>query len=203
MPDKLIVPPPPRMAGATHPPARLRPDLSRPTLLQAASVIGLFVVGGVVAGLVASLLWTPPKGMVLDGRWYRGLTSIDPPTVAQNADQGVFAASGWFSVCALVLGLLVGLFAALWLRRSELLNLVSLTVGGLVGGLLMRWVTSLRSPTDPTTLAKGLKNGTVLPDHFQLASGWLVVIVPGAALFALMLVYLIWSPPHERVTEEE
>ncbi|MBO0842435.1 MAG: hypothetical protein J2O46_04560 [Nocardioides sp.] len=195
MPDKLIVPPPPRMRGAAATRSPLLPDLSRPALKQAALVVGLLVVGGVVAGLVAAALWSPPKGMVYNGHWYRGLVSVSPPTIAQNVDQGVFSATGWFSVCAIVLGLVVGLVTAVWLRRSELLNLVSLAVGGVLGGLLMWWVTSLLSPADPAPLAKGLKNGAVLPDHFQLASGWLALLVPGTALLVLMLVYLLWAPP--------
>ena len=195
MPDNLIVPPPPALDETGRRPAR--PDLSRPVLVQAAIIVAAFVIGGLVAGLAAATLWSPPTGMVLDGKWYRGLISIDPPTIGQNIDQGVFAATGWFSVCAIVLGLLVGIAAAVWLIRSELVTLAALAVGGSIGGGLMLLVTSLLSPEDPKGLAKGAANGTVIQDSFQLASPWLFLLVPGSAMLALMVIFLMWAPREE------
>ena len=192
MPDNLIVPPPPSLYETGRRSAR--PDLSRPVLVQVAIIVAAFVIGGLVAGLAAARLWTPPTGMVLEDKWYRGLISIDPPAIAQNIDQGVFAATAWFSVCAIVLGLLVGIAAAIWLNRSELVTLAAVTFGGAVGGGLMLLVTSLLSPEDPDGLAKGAANGTVIQDSFQLASPWLVLLVPGAAMLALMMIFLMWAP---------
>lgn len=192
MPDNLIVPPPPSLYATGRRPAR--PDLSRPVLVQVAIIVAAFVVGGVVAGLAAATLWTPPTGMVLEDKWYRGLISIDPPAIGQNIDQAVFAATAWFSVCAIVLGLLVGIAAAVWLNRSELVTLAALIVGGGIGGGLMLLVTLLLSPEDPNGLAKGAADGTVLQDSFQLASPWLVLLVPGSAMLALMVIFLMWAP---------
>jgi hypothetical protein len=192
MPDNLIVPPPPSLYATGHRPAR--PDLSRPVLVQVAIIVAAFIVGGLAAGLAAATLWTPPTGMVLEDKWYRGLISIDPPAIGQNIDQGVFAATAWFSVCAIVLGLLVGIAAAVWLNRSELVTLGALMVGGAIGGGLMLLITSLLSPEDPNTLAKGAADGTVLEDSFQLASPWLVLLVPGSAMLALMVIFLMWAP---------
>ena len=192
MPDNLIVPPPPSLYATGHRPAR--PDLSRPVLVQVAIIVAAFIVGGLAAGLAAATLWTPPTGMVLEDKWYRGLISIDPPAIGQNIDQGVFAATAWFSVCAIVLGLLVGIAAAVWLNRSELVTLGALMVGGAIGGGLMLLITSLLSPEDPNTLAKGAADGTVIQDSFQLASPWLVLLVPGSAMLALMVIFLMWAP---------
>lgn len=192
MPDNLIVPPPPSLHAPVRRPAR--PDLSRPVLVQVAIIVAGFVVGGLAAGLAAATLWTPPTGMVLEDKWYRGLISIDPPAIGQNIDQGVFAATAWFSVCAIVLGLLVGITAAVWLNRSELVTLAAVTVGGAIGGALMLLITSLLSPEDPNGLAKGAADGTVLEDSFQLASPWLVLLVPGSAMLALMVIFLMWAP---------
>ncbi|WP_328531531.1 hypothetical protein OG984_10510 [Nocardioides sp. NBC_00368] len=199
MPDNLIVPPPPSLYVTGRRSAR--PDLSRPVLVQVAIIVVAFVVGGLAAGLAAATLWTPPTGMVLEDKWYRGLIAIDPPTIAQNIDQGVFAATAWFSVCAIVLGLLVGIAAAVWLNRSELVTLAAVTIGGAVGGGLMLLVTSLLSPEDPNGLAKGAADGTVLQDSFQLASPWLVLLVPGSAMLALMVIFLMWAP-HEDADPE-
>ena len=192
MPDNLIVPPPPSLYATGHRSAR--PDLSRPVLVQVAIIVAAFIVGGLAAGLAAATLWTPPTGMVLEDKWYRGLISIDPPAIGQNIDQGVFAATAWFSVCAIVLGLLVGIAAAVWLNRSELVTLGALMVGGAIGGGLMLLITSLLSPEDPNGLAKGAVGGTVLEDSFQLASPWLVLLVPGSAMLALMVIFLMWAP---------
>ncbi|MFE7228380.1 hypothetical protein ACFU7D_26530 [Nocardioides sp. NPDC057577] len=199
MPDNLIVPPPPSLYATGHRSAR--PDLSRPVLVQVAIIVVAFIVGGLAAGLAAATLWTPPTGMVLEDKWYRGLISIDPPAIGQNIDQGVFAATAWFSVCAIVLGLLVGIAAAVWLNRSELVTLGALMVGGAIGGGLMLLVTSLLSPEDPNPLAKGAADGTVLQDSFQLASPWLVLLVPGSAMLALMVIFLMWAP-HPREDHE-
>jgi hypothetical protein len=192
MPDNLIVPPPPSLHATSR--SSARPDLSRPVLVQVAIIAVAFVIGGLAAGLAAATRWTPPTGMVLEGQWYRGLVSVDPPTIAQNIDQDVFAATAWFSVCAIVLGLLVGIAAAVWLNRSELVTLAALTVWGAVGGGLMLLVTTLLSPDDPSGLAKGAADGTVLQDSFQLASPWLVLLVPGSAMLALMVIFLMWAP---------
>ncbi|MEI7058066.1 hypothetical protein WBG06_19725 [Nocardioides sp. CCNWLW239] len=186
------MPPPPSLYAPDRRPAR--PDLSRPVLVQVAIIVAAFVVGGLVAGYAAATLWRPPTGMVLDGKWYRGLISIDPPTIAQNIDQGVFAATGWFSVCAIALGLLVGIAAAVWLHRSEIVTLAAVTVGGAIGGALMLLVTTLLSPEDPNRLAKRAADGAVLPDSFQLASPWLILLVPGSAMLALMVIFLMWAP---------
>ncbi|MFJ9387939.1 hypothetical protein ACIRON_03925 [Nocardioides sp. NPDC101246] len=199
MPDNLIVPPPPSLYATGHRSAR--PDLSRPVLVQVAIIVAAFIVGGLAAGLAAATLWTPPTGMVLEDKWYRGLISIDPPAIGQNIDQGVFAATAWFSVCAIVLGLLVGIAAAVWLNRSELVTLGALIIGGAIGGGLMLLVTSLLSPEDPNPLAKGAADGTVLQDSFQLASPWLVLLVPGSAMLALMVIFLMWAP-HPREEHE-
>ncbi|SDK45597.1 hypothetical protein SAMN05428985_10455 [Nocardioides sp. YR527] len=199
MPDNLIVPPPPSLYATGHRSAR--PDLSRPVLVQVAIIVAAFIVGGLAAGLAAATLWTPPTGMVLEDKWYRGLISIDPPAIGQNIDQGVFAATAWFSVCAIVLGLLVGIAAAVWLNRSELVTLGAVIIGGAIGGGLMLLVTSLLSPEDPNPLAKGAADGTVLQDSFQLASPWLVLLVPGSAMLALMVIFLMWAP-HPREEHE-
>ncbi|NYI76545.1 hypothetical protein [Nocardioides panzhihuensis] len=195
MPDNLIVPPPPSLHTTVRRSAR--PDLSRPVRVQVTIIVAAFVVGGLAAGLAAATLWTPPTGMVLEDKWYRGLISIDPPAIGQNIDQGVFAATAWFSVCAIVLGLLVGIAAAVWLNRSELVTLAAVTIGGAIGGALMLLVTSLLSPEDPNSLAKGAADGTVLEDSFQLASPWLVLLVPGSAMLALMVIFLMWAPHQE------
>lgn len=169
--------------------------ITRTALLRAAIVVvGIVLIAGVLGGFLVERLWTPPDGMVAQHDWYRGLTSLDPLTEAENADQGVFAGLGWYAALSCLLGLLLGAVAAGFAAGSELVMLVAVVVGGLIAGVVMRVIAAALAPPDPIPLARHAADGTVLPDTIHLGPWWTITLVPGAALLALAAVFLLVTP---------
>lgn len=190
MSDRLTVPPPPPIAAEAGRGFPWR-EHWRFLALQAGAVLVLFALVGVAGGFLVERLWTPPKGMVYQHQWQRGLLSLHPLVLAQNADQGVFDAVAWYVVVALVAGVLLGAAAALFLARAELVTLAAAVVGGIVGGLVMYAVAVYAAPPDPSGLARTAPQGTVLPDTLRLGSHWIVLAFPGGALASLATVFLL------------
>ncbi|MFT4084648.1 MAG: hypothetical protein QM638_18885 [Nocardioides sp.] len=199
MPDQLTSD---AMLDAPEPSGRaispLRIEWNRATVLFALAAAGLFVLGGIVAGLVQHWRWSPPDGMVTQHSWYRGLISLDPLTLAQNVDQGVFDGLGWYIASCAVVGLVLGLVVALLLVRSELLSVAAVVLGGLAGGVVARLIAVALAPADPTPLAKSASDGTVLPDTLHLGSWWTIVVLPGTGLLALTALFLLITPRRAR-----
>lgn len=187
MPDQLIV--------------RARSgSITRTAVLQAtAAVIGLVVIGGLLGGFAVERLWSAPDGMVVRHHWYRGITSLDPLTQAQNADQGVFSGLGWYAAASCVLGLVLGAAVAALLARSELLTLAAVAVGGLAAGVVMRVVATALAPADPTGPARTAADGTILPDTLHLGPWWTITLLPGAALLGLAAVFLLVTPRRQSI----
>lgn len=161
-------------------------------------MVGL-VLAGALGGLLVEHLWNPPNGMVYQHHWYRGLISIDPPTQAQNVDQGVFAGVAWYATVSCLLGLVLGALAAGLLVASELVTLAAVAAGGLAGAVVMRVVAVALAPADPTGPARTAADGTVLPDTLHLGPWWTIALLPGAALLALAAVFLLVTPRRSTV----
>lgn len=129
-----------------------------------------FVAVGLLLGVLLHLVWTPPKGVVVEPP----KTQPDLNFILLNSGQTVFAAIGWFVVLAVGAGVLAGVVAGL--RRSALW--MSLTVS-LVGLLLLEvtmWLSArVLGPTDPAELASRKPPGTVLPIAFSVdaPAAWL------------------------------
>jgi len=167
--------------------------------LQSVTTLVLGLVVGAGGGWLVERLWAPPTtGMVVDHKWYRGVVSIDPPLVAQNSDQSVFAGIGWYVVVAVVGGLLVGLVSALFLARRELVTLAAVVVATLAAGFVMYAVAAHLAPTDPQSLAAHARNGTVLEDTLRLGSHWIVLACPAGGLAAVAAVFLMLHPRGRR-----
>ncbi|MEX0427497.1 hypothetical protein AB3X52_07700 [Nocardioides sp. DS6] len=193
MSDQLTTPTTPPLEAAGSPPSRQ----VRVAVLQAVATVVLGAVVGVVGGWLVERLWSPAAtGMVVDHRWYRGVVSLDPPLVAQNADQRVFAGIGWFVVVTVVGGLVVGLVSALFLARRELVTLVAVTVATVGAGFVTYAVATALAPPDPARAAATARNGTVLSDTLHLGSHWVVLACPAGGLAALAAVFLmLYSRP--------
>lgn len=190
MSEQLTMPPQPPMAAEAGGGFPWR-EQWRVLTVQAGGIVVLFAVVGVAGGFLVERLCDPPEGMVYQHHWQRGLLSLKPLLLAQNADQGVFDGVAWFAVVAIVAGLLLGAVAALFLARAELVTLAAVVVGGVVGGLIMYAVAVHAAPPDPSRLARTATQGTVLPDTLRLGSRWIVLTVPGGALVSLAGVFLL------------
>lgn len=174
-------------------PASPAADAPRPAwrgpLLQAAIILAVFAIVGVICGFLWEAWWTPAPGGVVKHVWY--------PLSFDRAAPTNFAGTGWYVSISLVAGLVLGAGAAWRLDRSELVTLAAVVAGGLLAALLMRTVGLHRGPGDPQRIAKTAADGTRLPSQLRLASWWLLAVFPGAALAGLSVVFLLVSkrPP--------
>jgi len=161
----------------------------RVPLVQAAIVVVVFALAGVICGLLWEAWWTPAQGGVVKHVWY--------PLSFDRAAPSDFAGTGWYVAISVVAGVILGALAAWRLDRSELVTLAAVVVGGLLAAVVMRTVGLHRGPGDPQRIAKTAADGTRLPSQLRLASWWLLAAFPGAALAGLSGVFLLVSkrPP--------
>ncbi|MCA1982505.1 hypothetical protein [Nocardioides nematodiphilus] len=156
--------------------------VERGALRQAAVIVAIFAIAGVLCGLLWEALWTPAQGGVIKHVWY--------PVSWYAWQDTFFAASAWYIVVGAVAGLLLGALAAWRFDRAEMVSLAAVVVGGLVAALLMRLVGMHRGPGDPQAAAKTAADGVTLPSEFTAPSWWLLLVFPGSALASLGLYFM-------------
>jgi hypothetical protein len=182
--------------------------------VQAVVIVVVSAALGVLGGWLWQRWWTPGEGIVWQGQWNKGLLFLDQKTFAQrwseNAHQDLFSAVAIYLLIALVAGAIVGLLAAFFLARREIVTLAAVIIGGVVGGTLMGAVGMALGPADPNALAPHTANGVLLPDQLQLkgatwhldlfgrhlAPNLLYLAFPGAALLVLVIVFLAYDRSH-------
>lgn len=182
MSDELITSPAAPGEPERPQPVEPRRSLLLPMLRQAAVILLVFAVAGVLCGFIWTAVWSPESGEVVKHVWY--------PFSWDRAMPTDFAGTGWYVMISIVAGLILGALLS-WLQdRSELLTLAAVVVGGLLAAYLMRVVGLHRGPGDPQKIAKTAVDGTKLPTELRLASWWLLMVFPGAALASLSVVFL-------------
>lgn len=141
--------------------------------LRQGGVVLLLTVGvAAVAGVVWEWLWEPTPGAAYGGKWalaYEGLPRD-------------FDGTGLYVVTALVAGLLVGLVATVRFRRDEVVTLLALIVGAVVGGIVMAQVGHLLGPPDPYAAAVGKPDYAPVPADLVLHGWSAYAAYPAAAL---------------------
>ena len=151
--------------------------------LQAAAVVVLFAVVGVVAGVLWEKVWTPPTGVVYHHRWFPD----------ENGVRGMFSGTGWYVVVAVAAGTLSGLAAGFLLARSELATLAAVVVGSLVGGWLMWQVGTALGPADPAKAAASLPDYHHLVGSLRTSGDSYRIAFPTGALLGAGAVFLGFS----------
>jgi len=156
---------------------------SRRPLVLVAAVLVAFAVVGAACGWLWEWLWEPAPGVVVDHTWY--------PQPWDTGQEAQFAGTGWYLTIATAAGLVLGGLAAVLVRGREVLVLVTVALGSLVAGWLMRLVGLALAPPDPQELAARLPDRAPLPSGLQLWEPATWLGFPFGALLALMLVYLL------------
>lgn len=160
------------------------PSVSRsalgPVLRQLALVVGVFLVGGALAGVVWEWIWTPPTGVVVDGRWL-----LDPAGLRGDASGTVL-----YVLVAAVTGLLLGVLVGVLFDRGEIVSLAGVVVGSVAAGWLMWWVGQALGPVDPQVLAATAGDRTRLPGELDVAGRSPFVAFPSGALVGLLTVFI-------------
>lgn len=162
-------------------------------LLRVVVVVAAAAVLGALAGVVWEWVWTPPSGIVVQGRWLLDETGLPSE----------FSGTGWYVVVAAAAGLLLGAGTALTARDGEVVSLVAVALGAVLAGWLMFHVGHELGPPDPRPIARGADDLTAVvgdlrvggagvdPRIYALDSPAFVAFPAGAVLaFAALLLSL-------------
>jgi len=163
-------------------PDRLR---ERRTWIDFALVIVLLTVAGAVGAFVWNWVWTPPVGVAYGHKW-----------VAEDEAglQAMFDATGWYVVIASVIGLVVGLLAALFLDRVPLLTLAGVVIGSVLGTIVMLNLGLALGPDDPHEIARTADDGTHLEGQLEVTGKSPWIAMPAGALIGLTIVFIGLGP---------
>jgi hypothetical protein len=137
-----------------------------------------FAVAGALGALVWHWWWTPaPTGFVFEGDAYFG------PDLE-------FRSTGTYVVVSAALGLLLGVVLTYLLDRDEVVTLVALVVGGLLGAAVLALVGHLLGPESAAEVARGAADGDAVKADLRVQPGAAYLIFPVASLVGSLVVLL-------------
>lgn len=179
MSDGLTSPPPSAAASGglldDWQPAPARAGVRR-IVIESLGVLLAFAAVGAAAGWFWEWVWTPPSGAVREGQWFYD----------DYASLGMaFDATALYILIGAGAGLVLGVLASLFARRSGLATLVAVAAGSALAAFLCYRVGLHLAPTDPATLATGLPDGTELPGALEMPGKSPYVFWPLGALIGL------------------
>lgn len=125
---------------------------------DAAVVIGVLLVLGVLAGVLWSVLVTPAEFTKL------------PTGGSMGEDQlgRQFGADAWYVVIAVLTGLAAGAVLSWWRSSSVLVTSAALLLGAVVAAVAMAVTGHLLGPGDPETALAAAKVGTAVPEALDV-----------------------------------
>jgi hypothetical protein len=177
MPDRLTA------APDQEAPDSPAPDTGRSDRVvagsQAAVVVVLYAVTGLLSGWLWYHLWDQPDGVVSGGQWFTSEAGL-------RAD---FAGVAWYVSIGVLAGLVLGVLSAWLLARSELVTLAAVLVGSVVAAYLMLRLGQHLGPADPHDLAKTAADGTRLRGALRVDSWPPRAAFPFGALVGLSVVF--------------
>lgn len=150
---------------------------------DAVAVLGTSLALGLVGGVLWWLL-TEPALFEVGEQGTLGMGEVE------LADR--FSATGWFTVLAVVFGVLSGGALTWWRSRDPILTAVLLVAGSVLGTLVMAGVGRLLGPADPETVAATARPGTLVPAALEVGAGVVYLVWTIAALAGALMV--LWSP---------
>lgn len=167
------------------------PDRVRSVLTRIGAIVVGFLVAGAAAGVLWERLWEPPVGVTYDDQWF-----LEPagPDVS-------FAGIALFVPIAFALGLVLAVLSGMW-RGHEVATVGAVLVAAALAGVVMYAVGTSLGPTDPQLLAAGKPDFTPLPSDLGLTAPdrgrtqWhstAFVALPAGAMTGLVGMYLFGS----------
>lgn len=173
-------PDPAPAAAGSAPGSRL---LGRGARGDVVAVLGTSLVLGLAGGVLWWLL-TEPALFTVGERGSLGMGEVE------LADR--FSATGWFTVLAVVLGVLSGGALTWWRNRDPILTAGLLVLGSVIGTLAMAGVGRLLGPPDPEVAAESARAGELVPAALEVGAGVAYLVWTIAALAGALMV--LWSP---------
>jgi hypothetical protein len=128
---------------------------------DAAVVLGIMVILGVLAGVLWFLVVTPAEFTKLATGGEMGEDELGRQ----------FGADGWYVVIAVLTGLAAGTVLSWWRSTSVVVTTVALLVGAVVAAVAMALTGHLLGPADPQGVLAAAKVGTKVPEALDVGMG--------------------------------
>ena len=167
------------------------PDRVRSVLTRIGAIVVGFLVAGAAAGVLWERMWEPPVGLTYEDEWF-----LEPA-----GPDFSFAGVALFVLIAFTLGLVLAVLSGLW-AGHELVTVGTVLVAAAVAGVVMYAVGTALGPADPQLLAAGSADFTPLPSDLGLTAPdrgrtqWhstAFVALPAGAMTGLVGMYLFGS----------
>lgn len=156
-------------------------DEGRAILVDVAVILGLFLLAGVLAGI----LWPHLVDPVLVQRNKAGIST------GEVALSNRFSNDGWYSVLGGVGGLLLGAVAVAWRGTHEVVTLLVVTAGAMLAALVSAWLGHRLGPEDPNLALADAAVGATAPDVVRVTANVVYLTWPIAAVVGALLV--LWG----------
>lgn len=165
----------------------------RPFVHEVAVVAGWFAVLG-VAGAVVWELVTPLAAYT---------RTAENGTMGEEELARQFGATGWFLVIGAVGGFVSGVALLLLRRRSPVLTVLLVAVGGALATFVMVRVGLVLGPPDPNAVLGTVAVGDKVPLQLQVEGAGVYFVWSIAALAGAVAALLFFESPEERAAREE
>lgn len=153
-------------------------------LRDVALVLGVFAVAGALGGVWWEAWWEAPNGVVVEQAWYPDDDGL----------RELFSGTALYVAVALVCGLLAGAVSAWFVDRVEILTLLLVVAGSVLGAWVMLQVGVALGPPDPAALARTAADGTELRGALEVSGDSALVGFPAGALLGLVVVFIGLTP---------
>ena len=168
-----------------HEGAATRAERARAAAEDVLTVVGIYLVLGLVCGLLWWLLVDPAM-----------FTKVDDGGSMGELELGArFNGDGWYAVIGAVAGLTSGLAITWWRSRDFLLTTVLLVVGAGVAAAVMAFTGHLLGPGNPDAALAAAKAGAQVPIELEVTAKAGYLVWPIAALVGSLVV--LWSPSRD------
>ena len=151
-------------------------------------VLGVFLVLGVLGGLLWPVLVTPAEFTKLS----------TGGTMGENELGKQFGADGWYVVIGFLAALAAGLVLTAWRSRDPLLVSLLLVVGAAVAAGVMALVGPWTGPSDPEAALRAAKVGAKVPESLDVDSFSIYLAWPFGALVGALFVLVGANTPPDK-----
>lgn len=159
---------------------------TRGALSDVGTVLGSYLVLGVLCGVLWWWLWEPAVFTKVENRGAMGELELSK----------LFNGDGWYTVVALLAGLAAGVALAAWRSRDLLLTTVLIAVCSGVAAALMTWTGHALGPGDPDAVLEAARPGTKVPVALSVDAKAAYLVWPMASLIGALVI--LWSPPKDK-----
>lgn len=159
---------------------------ARRILLEVSAIVAVFALVGVACGFLWEIVWTPPGGAAVHGKWL-----LDDKGLPND-----FAGTGLYFLIAALAGLVLGILVARLVTRDELVSLAAILVGSVLAAYLMWLVGTSLGPADPAILARTAKDLEPIPGDLRVQGKGAFLGFPFGSMLGASTAYFLGTRRH-------